>query len=100
MVGRGIGTCHEPVTTKIEKMNSFQISLDKYLTSEPDYSFEYWCEAVTEAFTDSFFDANEDWIMTNGGLCEKWFNKLIHKSPIEAAQIIERACNIYKVNLP
>jgi hypothetical protein len=51
-----------------------------------------------EAMTETFFDANEDWIMTTYGQCDKWLWKLRHKSPNQAAAIIERAFNIYLSN--
>ena len=72
--------------------------LDRYLTTEPDCSFDYWIEYVMEAMTETFFDANEDWIMTTYGQCDKWLWKLRHKSPNQAAAIIERAYKIYLSN--
>jgi hypothetical protein len=74
---------------------NWKTSLDRYLTASPNYDFEYWCEYVTEAMSESFFDANEDWILENNGQCEKWINRLIDKDPKQASAIIERAFNIY-----
>jgi hypothetical protein len=72
--------------------------LDKYLTSQPDFSFDYWCEDVTEAMSQAFLEANEDWIMSNHGQCDKWLWELRNKHPNQAAAIIERAYKIYLSN--
>jgi len=76
-------------------MENWKISLDKYLTTEPYSDFDNWSEQVIEAFTNNFFDSNEDWIMEYDGLCNKWLIKLINKKPKQAAIIIERAFKIF-----
>ncbi len=72
-------------------MDNWKASLDKYLTSSPDNRFDNWCEEVENAFTDEFYEANEDWIMQSGGECNTLMNELFNsdKSPIEVAQIIQ-----------
>ena len=73
---------------------SWKNALDKYLTQEPDYNFDNWCELVIEAFSEEFYNKNEDWIMDNNQ-CNMWLNKLYGKEPKETAKIIERAYNYY-----
>ena len=72
-------------------------SLDRYLTTPPDDGFTDYCEAVTESFTDTFFDANESWILDETEQIDKWLNKLcfIGVEPEKAAKIIERAFKFY-----
>lgn len=80
-------------------MNSFQKSLDRYLTAEPDFGFDGWCEKVIDLFTEETFNENEDWFVDGNGLCNKWMNKLFNtKTEEQAALIIERAFNIYIKN--
>ena len=74
-------------------MERWQISLDKYLTTEPYDGFDGWCDEVIENFTDDFFNENEDWI--DSELCDTWLSKLQDKNPKECAKIIERAFNIF-----
>jgi len=76
---------------------NFKTALDRYLTSEPDNGFTDYCEAVTEAFTDEFFDKNETWIIDETEQIDKWLDKLFYKEiePKQAAKIIERAFNFY-----
>lgn len=79
-------------------MNSFQKSLDKYLTTEPDDGFYSWAEQVDNLFSEEFFNKNEDWIIKHDGQCNEWMNKLFYKkskSPKLASEIIQRAFNIY-----
>ena len=77
-------------------MNSFQKSLDRYLTTEPEDYFTPWGEKVIELFPENFFNENEDWVLDYDGLCNKWMNKLFNsKTPEQASLIIERAFNIY-----
>lgn len=70
---------------------------DRRIITEPNYGFDIWCEEVVDSFNDSFYDANEDWIIEYKGRCNNWFNKLIDKQPNKAAKIIERAFKIYKL---
>jgi len=72
-------------------MDNWKTSLDKYLTSSPDDSFDNCCEDVANAFTDEFYEANEDWVTQSSGECNKLMNELFNsgKTPIEAAQIIQ-----------
>lgn len=70
-------------------MTHFLKGLDRYLTTEPDDGYDQWCEAVTEAFSDEFFEANEDWILTNNGVCSLWMDELQYMEPTEAARVIE-----------
>jgi hypothetical protein len=73
-------------------------SLDKYLTTPPNDGFDNWIEDVLgNKITDTFYNENEKWIEENDGLCEKWLNYLFDrgKTPTEAAEIVERAFNIY-----
>lgn len=72
-------------------------SLDRYLTNPPDDGFTDYCEAVTEAFRDTFFDKNEVWIIDETEQIDKWLNKLCYKdiAPKQAAMIIERAFKFY-----
>ena len=69
--------------------------LDRWLTTPPYDGFDNWCEQVVEAFTDSFFESNEEWIMECNGLCTDWLNKLQNKEPEKAAKVIERAFGVY-----
>lgn len=72
-------------------------SLDRYLTTPPDDGFTDYYEAVTEAFTDTFFDANESWILDETEQIDKWLDKLCFSGvePEKAAKIIERAFKFY-----
>ena len=72
-------------------------SLDRYLTTPPDDGFTDYCERVTEAFSDDFFNTNERWILDETEQIDKWFNKLFSKGiePIISSKIIERAFKIY-----
>tara|TARA_R110000868_G_scaffold150117_1_gene373063 strand:- start:781 stop:1071 length:291 start_codon:yes stop_codon:yes gene_type:complete len=69
--------------------------LDRYLTTPPFDAFDDWCEKVTDCFTDTFFEANEEWIMMSES-CNAWLNKLQDRSPQEAATIIQIAFEIHK----
>jgi len=72
-------------------------SLDRYLTTPPDDGFTDYCEAVTEAFTDTFFDTNESRILDDTEQIDKWLDKLCFSGvePEKAAKIIERAFKFY-----
>ena len=72
-------------------------SLDRYLTTPPDDGFTDYCEAVTEAFTDTFFDTNESWILDDTEQIDKWLDKLCFSGvePEKASKIIERAFKFY-----
>jgi len=61
--------------------------LDKYLTAPPDNEYNDWVENVVECFSQNFYDENEEWIMSDDGLFDKWANRN-HR---QAANIIERA---------
>jgi len=76
----------------------WKISLDRYLTTEPNDEFHNWSEDVLEnKITNEFYYENEKWIDESDGQCNKWMNKLYDrgKTPTEAAVIIERAYKIY-----
>lgn len=72
-------------------------SLDRYLTSPPDDGFTDYFELVTEALTQDFFDANEDWVL-NDKQSEKWIGMCFDKGidPEKSALIIQRAKKIYE----
>lgn len=76
---------------------SWKQSLDRYLITPPDDGFTDYCEAVVEWFTDTFFDANESWILDETEQIDKWLNKLFFNcvDPEKAAKIIERAFKFY-----
>ncbi len=78
-------------------MNNLDISLDKYLTQEPDSSFDMWAEAVDNSYSDEFWEKNKDWIMEYSGLNNEWLNKLYCYEPKVAAGIIERAFRFYNI---
>ena len=68
------------------------VILDKYLSMPPEDGFDMWVDLVTGAFTDDFYEKNEDWIHQYGGMCSSWMHKLFvrGKEPYHAARIIER----------
>lgn len=74
-------------------------SLDRYLTSEPDFGFDLWCERVYDSFSEEFFIENYEWIDKPDGTCNDWFNKLYGKDHKQSSMIIERAFGIYKQKL-
>lgn len=84
----------------------FRESLDKYLTQEPDYSFENWCELVVDKITNDVYNEWEDLICKFDGQVNDWMWKLFNKPrSIEwslqyhieyAARILERALTLYK----
>ena len=76
----------------------WKAGLDRYLTTEPDNGFNFWCEDVLgNKITETFFYKNEEWILEYDGQCNKWLNKLFNrgKDTNEAALIIERAFKLY-----
>jgi hypothetical protein len=76
---------------------SWEKSYDNMLARGPqDDGFQSWSEDVIEEFSNEFWINNEDWIMESD-TSNEWFNKLIHKSPQQAAQIIERAHSFYRL---
>lgn len=80
---------------------SWKVSLDKYLTTPPDDGFDSWCDDVIgNKISEEFYFKNEDWIFNNNGLCDKWLNRLFDKgkSSEEAANILQRTFNLYKIN--
>ena len=80
-------------------MEDWKIALDRYLTSEPDGSFDIWYEKALEAMSEEFYEKNTDWIDEYDGLCNQWLNKLYYdKEPEEAGKIVERAFKVYKIN--
>jgi len=84
----------------MHKMN-WTKGLDRYLTAAPpDDGFTDYCEAVVEAFPEQFFTDNETWIIDEPEQIDKWFDKLCYQdvSPENAAVIIERTFNLYKLN--
>ena len=80
-------------------MNSFQIALDKYLTTPPNDDYSDYCEAVCERVGDEFFDRNETWLMDDESVANTWMWKLFIKEikPSVAAMIVERAHKLYKL---
>ena len=41
----------------------WKISLDRYLTTEPHYEFDSYCEDVfAEQFSSEFYNENDEWI--------------------------------------
>ena len=86
------------IKSYFEKSNSmdWKQSLDRYLTNPPDDGFDGWASTVIEAFSNEFYESNEDWINETGGLCDKWLNKLFNQGipPEIAAKVIERTYNI------
>jgi len=76
-------------------MKELTVSLDRWLTTHPDEDYDNWCDEAIEAFSDDFFNRNEDWIMDEEGLCSEWLNKLHSTNPNLAAKIIERAYRRY-----
>jgi hypothetical protein len=74
---------------------NWQKSYDNMLARGPqDDGFQNWCEDVVENMSNEFWDKNEDWVMDDD-TANSWFNKLIDKSPKDAAAIIERAHRIF-----
>lgn len=82
-------------------MNNWKKSLDNYLTSgPPEDGFTEYYESVIESFTNDFYNENEEFIEEYNGILNKWINKIyFHKNiyPIEAAKLIERTFNRYKI---
>lgn len=79
-------------------MNNFNIALDKYLTSDPYDDFTNYCENVGEFLTDEFWENNEEWFLESN-LADEWLNFCYYKfSEKRAAEIIERAFKIYKID--
>ena len=78
---------------------SWKTSLDKFLTTPPEDPYSDYSELVIDKFTEHFFDLNEDWIMDDNGICNKWITKLFNegKSSEDAVCIIERAFELYAV---
>lgn len=74
-------------------------SLDRYLTTPPNDGFTNYCENVTEAFTENFFNENESWILDETEQIDKWLSKLYYNSVNykKAAATIERAFKLYKL---
>lgn len=84
-------------------MNSWQKSLDKYLTEPPDDGFDNWAEVIVDEFSNSFYDEYYYWIndTSTHAQCNEWMNTLFYKkgaSPEDAAKIIERAFFLYKIH--
>lgn len=77
----------------------WKAALDRWITREPDCSFDNWCELVDEEFTEIFGYDNERWITDYDGQCSKWLNTLHIKGhdPKQAAAIIERAFKIHNL---
>lgn len=70
----------------------WKTNLDKWLTTPPEDEFDNWCERVLELLSDSFFEENEEWILEDSGVCNKWLNELYREGyePILAAIEIEK----------
>lgn len=71
----------------------WKIGLDRYLTQEPDDSFDSYCECVIDSHDDLFYELNEDWINEYDGQHNKWLNDLFKRDiPFKTAtKLIERA---------
>ena len=67
--------------------------LERYLTTEPEDIFSPWVEQVVDALSDSFYEANEEWVNEPSGKFNKWCNKLFDfdLTPENAAEIVEYA---------
>jgi hypothetical protein len=79
-------------------MSLDKVALDKWITSNPyDDGFDEYCETVIEAFTEEFYDANDDDIIYDKEPFKTWFNNCFYKDiePEQCAKIIERAFSIY-----
>lgn len=98
-------------------MDNWKISLDRYLTSEPQDDFSPWVELVINNFSDEFYkeayEDRTDW--EDSELENKWLNKLYNlqvfvdvddkgrlyetgrHTPESTAKLIERAFRIYKI---
>ena len=86
-------------------MDKYQISYDKYLTSEPFSRLDNYIENIIEYFSEDFYNANEDWFESD--IFIKWCDKFAHPemtrhsskelSLNEEARIIERAHKFYKL---
>lgn len=76
---------------------NWEKSLDNMLARGPfSDGFENWADDVIESLDNEFFEQNEDWVLDTEGTFNTWLNKLHHKSPQEAARIIQRAKGIFK----
>lgn len=76
----------------------WKISLDRYLTTEPEDGFDEWVDEVFDSFSDPFYENHEEWLMEQEGICNEWLNKLYFKkdrSPEDSSKIIERAFYLY-----
>ena len=75
----------------------WRISLDKYLTQEPQDYYDEWCLVVVEGFSEEFFNKYEDEILNKTTIIDKWLNSLYDKgcSCYNASAIIERAVKLY-----
>lgn len=58
--------------------------------------FWLWTDAISDHFSDEFWQSNEDWIL-RAPLCDEWINKMFRRgnSAKDSAAIIERAHRIY-----
>lgn len=76
---------------------NWKISLDKWLTTDPNESADGWHESLIDSFTDIFYDRHEDWF--DSDLYQTWSNRLYKRSvdPKRAAMIIERAYKFYRI---
>ena len=52
------------------------MNFGRYFTTPLDDGFTDYCDAVIEEFSDTFFDANESWILDNTEQIDKWLSKL------------------------
>lgn len=71
--------------------------LDEVWFSDDD-EFCGWCERLMiKGLSDEFYDNNLDLLFGTRNVVDEWLNKLFKKNihPDTAAQIIERAFNIY-----
>ena len=75
----------------------WKVSLDKYLTTDPNEAYYSYQEEVCLNFSQTFSPANDLWIYELGGCCDKWINKLYYakKKPEDSAILIERAFRLY-----
>lgn len=75
---------------------NWKISLDRWLTTEPEDDYTPFWEGVVESFTESFYNVHEDFIHSCvcDGLIEKLYDK--GRDIQTTARIIERYFYIIK----
>lgn len=82
-------------------MEDWKQSLDRYLTSEPDYyGWDHYVESVVDALDEDFYNANQAWLDDPESIFSAWLIKLHDKdkSVSEAVKIIQRTTRLYKLD--